>query len=134
MLIQVILLYFMMTVAGAVFCLYAMTDPNEVPKAHRQRYFPVGLGLLLLAFESIFCGWGFASVGEVLDSYLGIHTISGLAGFAGLFHGAIGGAVTGLGLGLWRNMRMRTNRDLASVPGHWILFVARSYDKCFGPH
>jgi hypothetical protein len=33
---QVIFLYFVLAVGGAVFCLFAWTDPNEVPKPGRQ--------------------------------------------------------------------------------------------------
>jgi len=69
MLIQALLIYFLLAVVGVVFCLYAWTDPNEVPKQPAKSTFPVGLAMLGFPVGSIVCAWGLASAGKVADSY-----------------------------------------------------------------
>lgn len=132
MLIQVIFFYFILTAAGAVLCLYAITDPNEGPKPSRQNHFPVGLAIFLLPVGSILCALGFAFMGNVLDSYLGSDAITGLAGLTGAIHGAVGGAVIGFALGLRRNRRLKANPSTA-FPVMCLGLLARHYQRLFGP-
>jgi len=123
-------------VVGAVFCLYAWTDPNEVPKATRQKYFPAGLAILGFPVGSVVCAWGLASAGKVVDSSYHTDFIAGLAGLAGLGLGGFGGALTAFLLGLRHYNRVRANQE-ASHPFNaaWplFLFLNRYYEKWLGP-
>jgi len=135
MFIQVMFLYFTMIVAGVLLCLFAVMDPREVPETSRQMCFPLGLALVLLPIGSALGAGMAVSAGRVFDFYLGVDVIAGLTGLAGFVHGAICGAVVGLGLGLMRNRRLRLKmeRETTSKP-EWILLVAHHYERYFGPH